>query len=92
MSDFGLAGKAALITGGTAGIEYALDDLLARDALNRPLVEFDILPTLTVAGGIGSQIIDFDLPGFSIDLDDELVPSIGDGDDSGVDDPDRQEV
>lgn len=88
-----LADEAVLVpSGSTTGQTKSLDDSLPRDGLGRPMAEYPLVPALVVSGPSGTQVIDFDLVAFSIDGNDDLVPSLRRGDDFGIEDSGRHEV
>ena len=88
-----LKDEAVLVpAGSTTGETKGLDDSLPRDGSGRPAVEYALAPPLNVAGPSGSLVVDFDLVGFSVDGNDDVVPSLRQGDDIGIESPERHEV
>lgn len=79
-------------SGSTTGLTTGLDDSLPRDGLARPMVEYPLVPVLVVNGASGTEVLDFDLLNFALDGNDDVIPSLRRGDDTGIEDSDRQEL
>lgn len=79
-------------SGSTTGETTGLDDSLPRDGLGRPMVEYPLVPALVVNGASGTEVVDFDLINFTLDANDDVIPSLRRGDDTGIEDSDRQEL
>jgi len=88
-----LKDEAVLVAAGsTTGQTKGLDDSLPRDGSGRPMAEYALMPPLDVAGPSGAVVIDFDLVNFVLDGNDDVVPSLRQGDDFGIESPERHEA